>query len=221
MRPIYLTKTLTAADDDNISLSQTPLAAGNLTITGAAASGGVATLDTPRRVLLTFAASEVGHTFVVYGTNAVNGTAISETVAGTGIGTTYTNLDFYTVTRVSISAAATGAIKVGTNAVGSTPWQLENYHASDIEQSIAVVVTGTVTYSVEYTYDNFMGAYAADTGVWSNGSTPTVFTDPILASVTATGETNFDSPITGWRVTVSSGTGSVAIKGIQAGIMGS
>ena len=44
------TITLTAADDNGISTSQTPSGAGNLTITGALAAAGVATLDIARRV---------------------------------------------------------------------------------------------------------------------------------------------------------------------------
>lgn len=210
--PIVITKSLAAASATNICLSQTPLAAGNLTINGAAASGGVATLDTQRRVLFTFGANETGHTFVVFGTRE-GGIPIKETVAGTTAGTVATNLDFLTVTQITISAAATGAITVGTNGVGSTRWLLPNMHITSFEQQIAVVVTGTVNYSVEYTYTDYYTPQPDGSIV-----IPTVFTHPILSALTATNDGSFDNPIRGWRTTINSGTGSVVTTGIQAGI---
>lgn len=217
MRPVRITKSLAAADDDIIAASQTPAGAGDLTLVSS-----IVTLDTPRRVLLTFAGNEAGKTFVVYGYATIAGTSvpISESVAGTGIGTTSTTLDFGQVTRVSISAAAAGAIKVGTSGVGSTPWVMVDYHLDPTQQSIAVDVTGTVNYTVQYTYDGIMGAYSPSSGVWADSSITKIFDDSILAAVTADGETTYDNPITAWRVTINSGTGSLAITGIQAGVGG-
>lgn len=105
-------------------------------------------------------------------------------------------------------------------APGSTPWQLVNYEAQPVNVSIAVVVTGTCTYSVEYTYDDVEGL--PDPSSWSpTAPNPVVFTDPILSGATATGETTFDNPIQAWRVTMAGGsTGSLAIKSIQAGVRG-
>lgn len=226
MRPTRITKAMATADDDNVSLSQTPAGAGNLLINGVAAAGSpaLATLDTPRRILLTFAASEVGHTFVVYGypTIADRSAPISETIAGTGIGTVSSTLDFGQVTRVSISAAATGAIKVGTSGVGSTPWQLVDWNLDPSNLTIAVDVVGTVNYTVQYTYDDIMGAYDPSSGVWADGVVTKIFDDAVLAAVTADGETTFDNPIVAWRVTTNSSTapGSLRITGIQAGVGG-
>lgn len=225
MRPVRITKALAAADDDCIALSQTPAGAGDLTLAGAAVnSAGVAVLDTPRRVLLTFAASEVGHTFVLYGYATIAGTsvAISETIAGTGIGTVQSTLDFGQVTRVSISAAATGAIKVGTSGVGSTPWVQVDWDLDPSNLVIAVDVSGTVNYTVQYTYDDIMGYYEPSSGSWNNASVTKIYDDPVLAAATADGETAYDNPINAWRVTVNSSTapGSLSITGIQAGVGG-
>lgn len=219
-RPVYISYSLATADADGISLSQTPLAAGNLLINGALASGGVATLDKTRQVLFTFAADETGHTFVVYGTNAVvNGNPISETVAGTTAGTVATTQSFGTVTRISISAAATGAITVGTNGVGATPAQLVNFEAQPVGLTIAVVVTGTVNYTVQHTYDDIMGL--PNPSSWSPTTpSPTWIDDSVLASKTTTGETTYNDPIMAWRVVLNSGSGSLAIKAIQSGIVG-
>jgi hypothetical protein len=214
MEPIYKSKTLTAADDDGISLSQTPSGAGNLTITGAFASGGVATLDTGRRVILTFAADETGHTFVVYG--AVEGGAlIQETLAGTTAGIVPTTQNFKTVTRVSISAAATGAIKVGTNGVGSTPWQIVNWHIAPMHFGMVGLVTGTVNYTFQYTMEDPSGTFPNP-----DGSFPTAFDISDLASKSADTAASWLTPIAAWRLTVNSGTGTAQAVVLQAGIAG-
>lgn len=221
MRPIRTTKQLTAADDDNIAASQTPGAAGNLTLNGAAAAGSpaVAVLDTARQVLLTFAADESGHTFTVYGYDApVGGNPIQETIAGTTAGTVATSREFGAVTRVSISAAATGAIKVGTNSVGSTPWFLVDWNLDPSNLTIAVDVVGSVNYTVQYTYDDIMGQ--TNGANWVDGYPTKIWPDPILAAASADGETTYDNPVTAWRVQINSGTGSLRIAGIQAGVGG-
>lgn len=222
MRPVRITKSLAAASDNNIAQSQTPGAAGALTLNGSTVVGGVAILDTPRRVLLTFAADETGHNFVITGNQKVDGTGntISETIAGTAPGTAQSVLDYGGVTSVTISAAATGAIKVGTNGVGSTPWQMVDTNLDPMSLVVSVDVTGTVNYTVQYTYSDIMGAYDAANGQWANAATPVAWNDPILASVTSDGETTYNNPITAWRVVINSGSGSLAIVGIQAGVGG-
>jgi hypothetical protein len=221
MRPVRITKSLAAADDDNISLSQTPAGAGNLTITGAAAVGGVGILDTARQVILTFAADETGHTFVVYGNTRADGTGnpIQETIAGTTAGVVASAYDYGRVSRVSISAAATGAIKVGTNGVGDTEWVLVDQNLDPTSLSIMVDVTGTVNYTVQYTYDQIMGYYDPG-GAWTNTYPSKIFDDPVLAAATIDGETTFNNPVNAWRVRINSGTGSVTVTGIQAGVGG-
>lgn len=110
-------------------------------------------------------------------------------------------------------------VYLSLDAAGSTPWQMANYNAQPFELTIAVSVTGTVNYSVEYSYDDIFGL--PDPSSWSPTTpNPTVWTDPVLASVTTSGETTFDNPIQLWRVTFNSGSGSLAIVGIQAGIVG-
>jgi hypothetical protein len=204
-----LSVVLTAASDNCISVSQTPGAAGNLTITGTAATAGVATLDTQRRVLLTFAASEVGHTFVVYGTKQ-GGTSISETVAGTGIGTVATNQDFLTVTRVSISAAATGAINVGTNGVGSTDWQSIDTMRQPVNVAFqAVVGAGTVNYSIQTTVQ--------DVNMLPSGTTyPTAF-DSVVAAQATNQVGSITDPVSFFRLVINSGTDPVTFTYQQAG----
>jgi hypothetical protein len=202
---------LAAASANAIALSQTPGGAGAFTLNGASVVAGVAVLDKPRRVLLTFAASEVGHNFVVTGTDWA-GNVISETIAGTGIGTVASVLDYKTVTSVTISAAATGAIQVGTNGVAGSPWaRMDGWAAPSIAAMLAA--SGTVNYTLQQTLDD-----------------PNSPTNPVLpanmtwinsgdaAAVAATG--NIQSSYTYVpvfiRVLLNSGTGTVTATLQQA-----
>lgn len=221
MLPRTVSLALAAAADNNISLSQTPGAAGNLTITGALASGGVATLDVPRRVLVTVAADEHTKTITIYGTDR-NGNAItSSPTLPSAAGTVYTDEDFKTVTRVAISAATAGALKVGTNGVGSSRWLFLNYNAQPFQVGVQVVVVGTVTYTVEWTSDPLFGHYSPGIGVvWNTPATPVAFADSILTGAAANGEASRTAPCRAVRVTVNSGTGTVSAHVIQAGVVG-
>lgn len=108
-----------AADADGISTSQTPGAAGNLTITGALASGGVATLGYGRKVTITSAGNDSGRTFTVTGTDE-NGNAQTESITGPNIGTSTGTKNFLTVTQIAIDAAAAGAITAGATVQSGT-----------------------------------------------------------------------------------------------------
>lgn len=112
-----------AVDPNGISVSQTP-ASGPLeamTITGALASGGVATLGYNRKVTIVTAGDEVGKTFTVTGTNE-NGDALVEVITATAGPTTDTSVaDFLTVTGVVVSVDTAGAVTVGATVASSTP----------------------------------------------------------------------------------------------------
>lgn len=221
MLPRTVSLALAAAADNNISTSQTPGAAGNLTITGALASGGVATLDVPRRVLVTVAADEHTKTITIYGTDR-NGNAItSSPTLPSAAGVVYTDEDFKTVTRVAISAATTGALKVGTTTVGSSRWLNVNYNTSTVGLGIRVKVTGVVTYRVEKTLDELFGHYSPGVGVvWNTPPTPMPIIDGYLSNQGASGETIIASPCTGVRLTVLTGTGTAEMIVVEQDIRG-
>lgn len=104
-------------------------------------------------------------------------------------------------------------------APGSTPWTLVNIHAQPVNQTVAVIVTGTVNYSIEYTYDDIMGAPNPSSWTFVAPATPTAWQSTVTGA-TGSNEVTFNDPITAWRVTLNSGSGSLAITGIQAGIRG-
>lgn len=232
-QPIYVSKSLTGASANAIALSQSPGAAGNLTINGGSASGGVATLDSNRQVRFTFAADETGKTFVVYGTQDANGstTTIQETVLGTA-STADTTQSFKTVTRISIDAASTGALTVGTNTVGATSWLIQNWDIAPFQLAIAVLVTGTVNYTIQHTYEDPSGQFpnpapATDGYVNPNAPTPgqitkfpTSFNHDVLYDQSITNQGSYLSPVAAVRLQINSGTGTAQLILLQAGIAG-
>ena len=225
-QPRYVTKVLTASSPTAVCASQTPSGAGNMLINGGSASGGIATLDTSRQVLFTFAADETGHTFVVYGTSE-GVPVMQETVAGTTAGTVATTQSFNTVSRISISAAATGAITVGTNGVGATPWQVVNRAVTPLNLGIGVTVLGTVNFTVEYTYDDPSGTYPNPATVTQGYQVtgqyasliqfPTAWSLSALASKAAATDSSITFPIAAWRLKVNSGTGTAQAIAVQSG----
>jgi len=189
----------TAAAANNIAQSQSP-GAGAITINGSLATGGVATLDQPRRVTIAPGGADSGITYTVVGTNRT-GNAISETVQGVNNPSTVTTTqDFKTVTAVTHTGTVAGTVTVGTSAIGSSQWFAIDTNADPINVGIAVVVSGTINYTVEYTYD--------DPNVIA---LPTVFniSGGSLTAKTATADSqpnSFNFPCWGIRLTVNSST---------------
>lgn len=214
--PAQFTKALAAASATAICLAQTPAAAGTLLLNGAAAVGSppVAVLDTGRTVLVTFVGSEVGKNLTITGTGDSGG-GISEVIAGTAPGTVVSKQMFKTITSVTISAAAAGAISIGTNATGGTPWVSIDPHRDEIQVGIQVEVVGTVNYTVQKTYDRG-GYYEPAGGNWVPAF-PSATIDVAAASGVTAGYTIVD-PANFWRVMINSGTGTIRVTGTQAGI---
>ncbi len=191
---------LTAASANNIALSQTPTSA--FTLSGSTAG----VLDVARRVLFTQAASESGKTYTIIGTG-VNGLPQTEVVAAAASATTVQSaLDFSTVTSITISSAASGAITVGTNGVASSRWMRMDEFAPTAA-TIGCTVTGTANYTVQITEQDPNSAtnpilpYAV---VWQPHPDPN-----IVAATTSWMSYNANSPL--WmKVTLNSGTGSVS-----------
>jgi hypothetical protein len=112
-------------------------------------TSGVAVLDNPRRVLITTA--DTTHTFTITGTGA-GGSIISESFKIVA-GTSYSALDYATVTSITVSGAPTAAVTVGTNGIASTPWvRLDEWAPGNV--GIQCDVVTTVNYTVQSTYDD-------------------------------------------------------------------
>lgn len=99
-------------------------------------------------------------------------------------------------------------ITVSITGTGSSPWAVIDHHLNPFQIGLAAVVSGTVNYTVQHTFDNVIGT----------GSATTVFPHSSLAAQTATGEGAYVTPVTAIRVTNNSGTGTTTLTIQQAGI---
>jgi hypothetical protein len=213
MRPVVLTKALVAASANNICLSQTPAGAGAITLNGSTVTGGVATLDTQRRVLATTAGADSGKTLVLTGTD-IQGNTITETLTLPSASTVASTRDFYTITSAVVSAALAGAITVGTNTTGSTVWvpmDINGAYGSPI--GIQCTVTGTVTYTVEYSQDDPFNYVTAFPLAFSS-------TDTGVVSATTSKQSVFSTIPRATRLTITAGTGSVVYTVIHTSLAG-
>lgn len=208
MRPINVTLgNLAAASANNIALSQSLAGAGPVTLNGSTVVGGVAVLDQARQVLITSAGDDHLITFTVTGLNRWN-QVISETVTGGAIAAVPTTNAFATVTRIVSSGATAAAITVGTNGVTSIMIPVD-WEANPTNIALNAVVTGTVNYTVNQTWDNpytSTGLYPAN---WTAISA--------LSAKTATVQANITNDFTALQLVINSGTGSVLLDVVQAG----
>ena len=95
---------------------------------------------------------------------------------------------------------------VSQTGVGSSDALVMNTNISPFNVGFGVVVTGTVTYSVQHTFDDPATGFT------------TWFSHPTVAAETANADGNYAFPVTGVKVLVNSGTGTATLKLIQAGI---
>lgn len=200
---------ITAASANNIATSQTPGAAGNLTLNGTTVSGGVATLDTPRKVLLTYAADEHTKTVTLYGTDR-QGRVISESITPpSSAGTSTSILDYATVTRIAVSAAFAGAVTVGTTSSLSSPWFPLSLRTEPFNANLALEFAAgtTATAEVEYTPDDIQDLSVTN---------PAVFADATLTGKTSNASKNLTEAWRACRFTLTGfTTGSVTLAIIQ------
>lgn len=206
-RPIVIAFTLTAASANSVCLSQTPGGAGNLTINGALASGGVATMDVARHLSVASTANLSALTFTFTGTDRY-GQALTEAIAGPNNGTVKTTRNFKTVTQIAISGAAGGALTVGTADEAETAWVPLDYTRKPYVMAAVQLSSGaSLTWGIQWTNtplesDGFQGhsAYAVD--------------DALLTARTASGAGGTEAAATGIRMKItgfSSGTATFTV----------
>jgi len=208
MRPITQTRTLAAAAVAAICAAQTTAGAGNLVINGSLASGGVATLASQQVLGVTSAGNLSAVNFTITGTDD-QGRVISQTIAGPNANTVQTTLNYRTVTQIAVSAAVGTNVTVDTLQIGaSTEVPLDQY-ITNFNVSIAVEVTGTVNYTVQYTFDDIFGG-APGAFNWINFTT--------LTAQTANNNGTLISPVRAVRLLTNSGNGVAKMLVIQSGL---
>lgn len=91
----------------------------------------------------------------------------------------------------------------GTGVSGAVPLDLCQ---TPFEVTLSVQVTGTIDYTVQYTFNDL---WNGETLVWVSHSD--------LTGKTANANATLVSPVTGVRIIANSGTGTAILKVIQAG----
>jgi hypothetical protein len=94
--------------------------------------------------------------------------------------------------------------KTGT---GSSPVIATDTYISPFNVGFGVVVTGTVNYTVQHTFDNPQTV-----------ASPTWFSHPTVAAATTSQDGNYAFPVAAIKVLVNSGAGTATMTLIQAGI---
>ena len=95
---------------------------------------------------------------------------------------------------------------VSKTGVGSSSALVMNTNISPFNVGFGVVVTGTVNYTVQHTFDD----PAIGFSTW--------FSHPTVASQVANADGNYAFPVTGVKVLVNSGSGTATLNLVQAGI---
>lgn len=201
------TRTVTgiAADDNGIALAQNMVGGTALTLE-AAASG----LSPPRRLSFDASASIAATIFTIVGLDR-NGRAISETVTGVTTSPVATTSVFASVTSITPDTTdAVNTVIVGwTDEVISAPVML-NHYRNPFNVGLGVVVTGTISYTVQHTFSDLQAAGTVDgDGVWFDHAT--------LAALATNTDGNYAFAVEAIRLVVTGGTGTAVLRVIQSG----
>jgi len=97
--------------------------------------------------------------------------------------------------------------KTGTGSSSVVP--LDHYQ-SPFNVGFGVVVSGTVNYTVQHTFDDIFDASV----------TPVWFNHPTIASLAVNADGNYAFPVRAVKVLVNSGAGTATMTVIQAGMPG-
>lgn len=95
---------------------------------------------------------------------------------------------------------------ISQSGAGSSSALVMNTNCTPFNVGFGAVVTGTVNYTIQHTFDDPAIGFT------------TWFPHPTIASTASSADGNYAFPVTGIRVTVNSGGGSVAVNVVQAGI---
>jgi hypothetical protein len=95
---------------------------------------------------------------------------------------------------------------VSQTGVGSSTAIVMNTNISPFNVGFGAVATGTVNYTVQHTFDDPAVGFT------------TWYSHPTVAGQTANADGNYAFPVTGIKVLVNSGSGTVTLNLVQAGI---
>lgn len=88
---------------------------------------------------------------------------------------------------------------------GTTAWIPMDYKQNPFNVGLGVVVSGTITYTIEHTFDD----------IYDTSITPTAFSNSTLVSQTANKDGNYAFPIRAIRINNTAGTGTTTLTILQ------
>lgn len=95
---------------------------------------------------------------------------------------------------------------VSRTGVGSTAAVVINTNVTPVNIGFAAVVSGTINYSIQFSYDDPAVGFT------------TWFDDASITSKTGNEDGSINFPITGIKALVNSGSGTITLNVVQAGI---
>jgi hypothetical protein len=103
------------------------------------------------------------------------------------------------------------AVRLSVTGVGNSAVFPVDTYVAPTNMGLAVVVSGAITYKVQYTFDNVFAA-----GYDPTAGTSTWFDHPTLVGTTSQ-NSNVAYPVTGIRLITTAGSGTATLTIIQAG----
>jgi hypothetical protein len=101
-------------------------------------------------------------------------------------------------------------ITLSQTGVGRSRVHVPDTYISPFAIGVGCIVTGTVTYNIEHTFDDTLSAtYNAAAGAW--------FVNTGISAATANANGNYAYPVNGISINITAGTGSVTAYLLQAG----
>jgi hypothetical protein len=102
-------------------------------------------------------------------------------------------------------------IDLSQTGVGASAVSPMNLNTSPFNIGFAVVVTGTVNYTVQHTFDDVnLPTFDPSTATW--------FSHPTIVGLAVNADGNYAFPVTAIRLLVNSGGGTARLTLLQAGI---
>lgn len=105
--------------------------------------------------------------------------------------------------------------RVQTGVGNSTPF-VTNQALTPMNIGLGVYVNGTVTYTVQYTYDDVTNQFP--NALPGTFTTPIWFNHPNLQGLSAQADASITTPVTAIRLSVTAGAGTAMLVIQQAGI---
>jgi len=146
-----------------------------------------------------------GKTLAMVGTDA-DGNAQLETMDAPAGSVAVTSTKYFkTLTSITPSATiGADTFDVGWTEDAVSPTFVPDFAQSDFSMSIGVVVTGTIDYDIQHTFDNPWDGSAYSTRTW--------FDHASIAGKTTNADGNYAAPVRGIRLLLNSLTAPATIK---------